>query len=66
MGSQFGQSPCWTTLPWRDHLKAHSLRSGLALAGTNSCLKDSSLPVEAEDGILNAEGVSCVPIECGG
>ena len=34
------------------------LRSGLAMAGANSWLQKKPLPVEAEDGILNAEDVS--------
>lgn len=34
------------------------LRSGLALAGVNSWLKEGSPPAEAEDGLLTAEDVS--------
>jgi len=34
------------------------LRSGLALAGVNTWLKEQNLPVEAEDGILTAEDVT--------
>jgi CHAT domain-containing protein/tetratricopeptide (TPR) repeat protein len=38
------------------------LRSGLALAGANTWLKNKLLSIEAEDGILTAEDVSCMDL----
>ncbi|NLE03751.1 MAG: CHAT domain-containing protein [Crenarchaeota archaeon] len=38
------------------------LRSGLALAGANTWAKGGQLPIEAEDGILTAEDVSCLDL----
>ena len=40
-----------------DHLDNPMLRSGLALAGVNTWLKNRPLIKEAEDGILTAEDV---------
>jgi CHAT domain/Tetratricopeptide repeat len=38
------------------------LRSGLALAGANTRLRGGRLPVDAEDGILNAEDVTALDL----